>query len=164
MSKQPSKLLIPPPDTVEQTAQPPPVVNPTAQDKLDLMAAQMEKIMIVLGQMQNQIITQQQKITDLETDSDIHHFMEDCASYDNAKQIILSFLASPGTLSDVHRESSTISQGDSESCVQFVNPLYSYTPTLFQDKTQKERDQMIITQFYSKLSPIIQATMDKYKG
>uniref|UniRef100_A0A915J9B3 Uncharacterized protein n=1 Tax=Romanomermis culicivorax TaxID=13658 RepID=A0A915J9B3_ROMCU len=32
------------------------------------------------------------------------------------------------------------------------------------DKTEKERDQMIITQFYSKSSPVIQATMDKHKG
>uniref|UniRef100_A0A915JSA3 Uncharacterized protein n=1 Tax=Romanomermis culicivorax TaxID=13658 RepID=A0A915JSA3_ROMCU len=28
----------------------------------------------------------------------------------------------------------------------------------------KERDQMIITQFYSKSLPVIQATMDKHKG
>uniref|UniRef100_A0A915HRM2 Uncharacterized protein n=1 Tax=Romanomermis culicivorax TaxID=13658 RepID=A0A915HRM2_ROMCU len=35
---------------------------------------------------------------------------------------------------------------------------------LGQDKTEKERDQMIITQFYSKASPIIQATKDKHKG
>uniref|UniRef100_A0A915JP20 Gag protein n=1 Tax=Romanomermis culicivorax TaxID=13658 RepID=A0A915JP20_ROMCU len=32
------------------------------------------------------------------------------------------------------------------------------------DRTEKERDQMIITQFYSKSSPVIQATMDKHKG
>uniref|UniRef100_A0A915K1K1 Uncharacterized protein n=1 Tax=Romanomermis culicivorax TaxID=13658 RepID=A0A915K1K1_ROMCU len=32
------------------------------------------------------------------------------------------------------------------------------------DKTEKERDQMIITQFHSKSSPMIQATMDKHKG
>uniref|UniRef100_A0A915JZ87 Uncharacterized protein n=1 Tax=Romanomermis culicivorax TaxID=13658 RepID=A0A915JZ87_ROMCU len=32
------------------------------------------------------------------------------------------------------------------------------------DKTEKERDQIIITQFYSKSSPMIQATMDYHKG
>uniref|UniRef100_A0A915K204 Uncharacterized protein n=1 Tax=Romanomermis culicivorax TaxID=13658 RepID=A0A915K204_ROMCU len=32
------------------------------------------------------------------------------------------------------------------------------------DKTEKKRGQMIITQFYSKVSPVIQATMDKHKG
>uniref|UniRef100_A0A915IJK3 Uncharacterized protein n=1 Tax=Romanomermis culicivorax TaxID=13658 RepID=A0A915IJK3_ROMCU len=32
------------------------------------------------------------------------------------------------------------------------------------DKTEKERDQMIITQFYSKSSPMIQAMRDKHKG
>uniref|UniRef100_A0A915KQS3 Uncharacterized protein n=1 Tax=Romanomermis culicivorax TaxID=13658 RepID=A0A915KQS3_ROMCU len=37
-------------------------------------------------------------------------------------------------------------------------------PGRFRDKTQKERDQMIITQFYSKSLPVIQATMDKHKG
>uniref|UniRef100_A0A915KE69 Uncharacterized protein n=1 Tax=Romanomermis culicivorax TaxID=13658 RepID=A0A915KE69_ROMCU len=31
------------------------------------------------------------------------------------------------------------------------------------DKTEKERDQMIITQFYSKVLPVKQATMDKHK-
>uniref|UniRef100_A0A915JU47 Uncharacterized protein n=1 Tax=Romanomermis culicivorax TaxID=13658 RepID=A0A915JU47_ROMCU len=32
------------------------------------------------------------------------------------------------------------------------------------DKTEKERDQMIITQFKGKTSPVIQATMDKHNG
>uniref|UniRef100_A0A915HLG0 Uncharacterized protein n=1 Tax=Romanomermis culicivorax TaxID=13658 RepID=A0A915HLG0_ROMCU len=34
----------------------------------------------------------------------------------------------------------------------------------FRDKTEKERDQMIIMQFYRKSSLVIQATMDKHEG
>uniref|UniRef100_A0A915J544 Uncharacterized protein n=1 Tax=Romanomermis culicivorax TaxID=13658 RepID=A0A915J544_ROMCU len=112
MLKPLSKLVIPLPDATEQTVQPPPIATPTAQDKLDLMMAQMEKMMVILGQMQNQIIAQQQKIMDLETDQQFR---------DNR-------------------------------------------PLPESDKTDKERDQMIITQFYSKASPIIQATMDEHKG
>uniref|UniRef100_A0A915J7T1 Uncharacterized protein n=1 Tax=Romanomermis culicivorax TaxID=13658 RepID=A0A915J7T1_ROMCU len=33
-----------------------------------------------------------------------------------------------------------------------------------EDKSEEEHDQMIITQFYSKSSPVIQNTMDKHKG
>uniref|UniRef100_A0A915INH7 Uncharacterized protein n=1 Tax=Romanomermis culicivorax TaxID=13658 RepID=A0A915INH7_ROMCU len=36
-------------------------------------------------------------------------------------------------------------------------------PTLFLNKSEKERDQMIITEFYSKLSSMIQAYMDEQK-
>uniref|UniRef100_A0A915JA09 Uncharacterized protein n=1 Tax=Romanomermis culicivorax TaxID=13658 RepID=A0A915JA09_ROMCU len=105
MSKQPSKLVIPLPDTPEQTAQLPPVATPMAQDKLELMAAQMEKMMTLDQQFRDNLLLPK-----------------------SVKLEILPRATDPD------------------------------------DKTEKERDQMIIIQFYSKSSPVIQATIDKHKG
>uniref|UniRef100_A0A915HWT7 Uncharacterized protein n=1 Tax=Romanomermis culicivorax TaxID=13658 RepID=A0A915HWT7_ROMCU len=108
-------------------------------DHFEVITSQMDKIMQLLLQTQCQIINQKQQMDNLES-------------------------APPGILRDLHQEWTNISQGDSETCVQFVNRFYSYTPVLFQQKLEHERDQRIIGHFYNKLSPIIQAYMDDQKG
>uniref|UniRef100_A0A915KXJ8 Uncharacterized protein n=1 Tax=Romanomermis culicivorax TaxID=13658 RepID=A0A915KXJ8_ROMCU len=71
MSKQPSRLVVPPPDTTEQMAQLPPIATQDKLDlmvdKLDLMVAQMGKMMVILGKCRTKSSNNNKKIADLET-------------------------------------------------------------------------------------------------